>query len=185
MDGDKNKLAAAPSKTPSSKAPSSNTGERPDPSAWNQSDLLSYKLAILSRLFERGSEAQLARHYGFWLTDCRLLGHLLAKSPRTVRDLAEDMVMDKAPISRSASRLVEKGMLTREADPADGRSAVFNLTVEGRKLASTIMARARSGQARYLGLLTPEESWVMLDAVDKLLEFAKTRVPKEPEPRDE
>jgi DNA-binding MarR family transcriptional regulator len=180
MDGDKNKIAAAAPKTPSSK-----TMERPDPSTWNQSDLLSYKLAILSRLFERGSEAQLARRYGFWLTDCRLLGHLLARSPRTVRDLAEDMVMDKAPISRSASRLVEKGMLTREADPADGRSAVFNLTPEGRKLASTIMSNARVGQNRFLTLLKPDECWVLLDAIDVLLAFAKTTQPKSRPPEDE
>jgi DNA-binding MarR family transcriptional regulator len=95
------------------------------------------------------------------------------------------MVMDKAPISRSASRLVEKGMLTREADPADGRSAVFNLTVEGRKLASTIMSKAQWGQGRYLGLLSPEESWVLLDAVDKLLDFAKARVSSLPPDEDE
>jgi DNA-binding MarR family transcriptional regulator len=173
MDGDKNKSAQA------SQGAVTRDG-RPDPSGWHQNDLLSYKLAILSRLFERGSEAQLARRYGLWLTDCRLLGHLLAKSPRTVRDLAEDMVMDKAPISRSASRLVEKGMLTREADPADGRSAVFNLTPEGRKLASTIMSKAQIGQGRYLSLLSPEESWTLLDAVDKLLDFAKTRIASEP-----
>lgn len=179
MDGDKNKIGAVPARTPSSKT------ERPDPSTWNQNDLLSYKLAILSRLFERGSEAQLARRYELWLTDCRLLGHLLAKSPRTVRDLAEDMVMDKAPISRSASRLVEKGMLTREADPTDGRSAVFNLTVEGRKLATTIMSNARVGQNRFLNLLKPEDCWVLLDAIDVLLAFAKTTQPKARIPEDD
>jgi DNA-binding MarR family transcriptional regulator len=169
MDGDKKKLTDA-----------IHSDGRPDSSAWNQSDLLTYRLAILSRLIERGSEAQLARNYGLWLTDCRLLGHLLAKSPRTVRDLAEDMVMDKAPISRSASRLVEKGMLTRAADPADGRSAVFNLTVEGRKLATTIMSAARQGQGRFFNLLSAEESWILLDAVDKLLDFAKRAASKSP-----
>ena len=173
MDGTKEKIA-----------PRAETAKRPDPSAWQQSELLSYKLAILSRLLERGSETVLARKYGLWLTDCRLLGHLLAKSPRTVRDLAEDMVMDKAPISRSASRLVEKGMLTRAADPADGRSAMFDLTDIGRKTASTIMASAQTGQGRYLGILSPDESWVLLDAVDKLLDYAKTKLPKGPGPRD-
>ena len=102
MDGTKTKTLAALRRV----APRDATA-RPDPTAWPQSELLSYKLAILSRLLERGSEAALARRYGLWLTDCRLLGHLLAKSPRTVRDLAEDMVMDKAPISRSASRLLQ------------------------------------------------------------------------------
>lgn len=158
---------------------------RPDPTGWPQSELLSYKLAILSRLLERGSEAALARRYGLWLTDCRLLGHLLAKSPRTVRDLAEDMVMDKAPISRSASRLVEKGLLTRAADPADGRSAVFTLTPEGRETASIIMSKAQVGQGRYMELLPPESCWVLLDAVDTLLDFAKTKLPKDAPPRED
>ena len=178
MDGNKVKAAIPQG---SSRA---DANGRPDPANWHQGELLSYKLAILSRLFERGSEAQLARKYGLWLTDCRLLGHLLAKSPRTVRDLAEDMVMDKAPISRSASRLVEKGMLTRESDPADGHSAVFTLTAEGRKLASTIMSSAQYGQGKYLSLLQPEECWVLLDAVEKLLDFAKTKLPKDASFRD-
>ena len=154
--------------------------DRPDPSTWQQSDLLSYKLAILSRLLERGSESRLAHRFGLWLTDCRLLGHLAAKSPRTVRDLAEDMVMDKAPISRSASRLVEKGLLTREADPADGRSAVFQLTSEGRRVASSIIKNAQDGQAKYLDRLDPAECWSVLDAIDKLLHYAKTELPMEP-----
>ena len=175
MDGNKKKITDAVK-----------SDGRPDSSAWNQNELFSYKLAILSRLIERGSEAQLARNYGLWLTDCRLLGHLLAKSPRTVRDLAEDMVMDKAPISRSASRLVEKGMLTREADPADGRSAVFNLTAEGRKLASNIMSAARQGQGRFFNFLSPEESWILIDALDKLLDAAKRHASKSPaDPDDE
>ena len=95
-----------------------------------------------------------------------------------VGDLADDMLMDKAPISRSASRLVERGLLIREADPADGRSAVFTLTAEGRKTASAIMASARTGQSRYMDLLPPEDCWVLLAAVDKILDFAKTKIPK-------
>ena len=153
---------------------------RPDPAAWQQHELLSYKLAILSRLLERGSESRLARKFGLWLTDCRVLGHLIARSPRTVRDLAEHMVMDKAPVSRSASRLVEKGLLTRAADPDDGRSAVFQLTAEGRKVAGSIMKNAQDGQAKYLHRLDPEECWQLLEAIDKLLRYAKTELPKEP-----
>jgi DNA-binding MarR family transcriptional regulator len=152
---------------------------RPDPSTWQQHELLSYKLAILARLLERGSESRLARKFGLWLTDCRVLGHLVAKSPRTVRDLAEDMVMDKAPISRSASRLVEKGLLTREADPLDGRSAVFQLTPEGRKIAGSIVKNAQDGQAKYLERLDPEQCWQLLESIDKLLRYAKTELPVE------
>jgi DNA-binding MarR family transcriptional regulator len=155
------------------------TSARPDPANWQQNELLSYKLAILSRLLERGSESRLARKFGLWLTDCRVLGHLAAKSPRTVRDLAEDMVMDKAPISRSTTRLVGKGLLTREADPTDRRSAVFRLTSEGRHVAGSIMKNAQDGQAKYLQRLDPEACWQLLDSIDKLLSYAKTELPME------
>jgi DNA-binding MarR family transcriptional regulator len=76
-------------------------------------------------------------------------------------------------------------MLTREADPADGRSAVFNLTPEGRKLASIIMSKAQVGQNRFLNLLKPDECWVLLDAIDVLLAFAKTNQPKTQGPEDD
>jgi DNA-binding MarR family transcriptional regulator len=160
-------------------APHEDTSTRPDPRAWQQNELLSYKLAILSRLLERGSESRLARKFGLWLTDCRVLGHLAAKSPRTVRDLSEDMVMDKAPISRSATRLVGKGLLTREADPADRRSAMFRLTAEGGRVAASIMKNAQDGQAKYLARLDPEACWQLLDSIDKLLTYAKTELPME------
>lgn len=152
---------------------------RPDPRAWQQNELLSYKLAILARLLERGSEARLARKFGLWLTDCRVLGHLASKSPRTVRDLAEDMVMDKAPISRSASRLIGKGLLVRDADPSDRRSAMFRLTAEGSRVAASIMKNAQDGQAKYLERLDAEACWVLLESIDTLLSYAKTELPVE------
>jgi DNA-binding MarR family transcriptional regulator len=154
--------------------------QRPDSSEWRQHELLSYQLAILARLLERGSDARLARNFGLWLTDCRVLGHLLSKPATTVRDLAEDMVMDKAPVSRSASRLVEKGLLIREADPADKRSAVFHLTDQGRSVATQILQSAQMGQAKYFQRLSPEECWSLLSAIGKLLSYAKTELPMEP-----
>jgi DNA-binding MarR family transcriptional regulator len=154
--------------------------ERPDPSSWRQHELLSYQLAILARLLERGSEARLARKFDLWLTDCRVLGHLLSKPATTVRDLADDMVMDKAPVSRSASRLAEKKLLIREADPADKRSAVFRLTDAGREVAAEILRNAQTGQAKYFARLSAEECWVLLSAIGKLLNYAKTELPMEP-----
>ena len=154
--------------------------QKPDATDWRQHELFSYQLAILARLLERGSEARLARKFGLWLTDCRVLGHLLSKPATTVRDLADDMVMDKAPVSRSASRLVEKGLLLREADPADKRSAVFRLTGQGHTVASEILRAAQMGQAKYFERLSPQECWALLSAVGKLLDYAKTELQMEP-----
>ena len=72
MDATKAKSAAGPKTT-----------ERPDPTEWQQSELLSYKLAILSRLLERGM-------------DRRFVGYVAVNelSPRVRRNGVTRLVSD-------------------------------------------------------------------------------------------
>jgi DNA-binding MarR family transcriptional regulator len=152
---------------------------RPDVSEWQQQDLLSYKLSILGRILDGRNNVRMARDLGISLTECRVLGHLEARSPRTVRDLADEMLMDKAPVSRAVTNLVSQGYLERRADPSDGRSAFFFLTREGRKLTRAILRNARRGQANYLAQLDPAECRTLLDAIDQLLGYARSVWPEE------
>src|SRR4051794_25241289 len=53
------------------------------------------------------------------------------QGPVTFKGLAEHLELDQTTISRTANRLLEDGLVTRETDPADRRKAWLSITAEG------------------------------------------------------
>jgi DNA-binding MarR family transcriptional regulator len=71
--------------------------------------------------------------------------------------IAEILHVHPSTLTGVLGRLVERGILTRQTDPQDGRRALFGLTPAGKKLdalrSGTIEAKVRSA----LGKLPPRE----------------------------
>lgn len=66
-------------------------------------------------------------------------------------DLGERVVLSRTRVSRLVDELIAAGLVTREANPADGRSSFAALTEEGRK-------RFMSGAPVYLRAIRREFS---------------------------
>lgn len=66
--------------------------------------------------------------------------------------IAEILHVHPSTLTGVLARLVERGVLTRTTDPADGRRALFGLTAAGKKLdglrSGTIEAKVRDALAR-------------------------------------
>ena len=60
-----------------------------------------------------------------------LLALLQDTGPLRASDLVARLGLDKSTVSRQVSTLVELGLVTREADPADGRAQVLRTSQEG------------------------------------------------------
>jgi DNA-binding MarR family transcriptional regulator len=71
--------------------------------------------------------------------------------------LAEQMGMTKGAITKLASRLVEKRLVKREANPDDKRAQTLSLTSRGRSLIPRLGKIADENDAAFFGLLTASD----------------------------
>ncbi|MEV6978460.1 MarR family transcriptional regulator [Kitasatospora sp. NPDC093806] len=85
-----------------------------------------------------------------------LLGYVEQAGPVRVTDVGLHFAVGKATISRQIRALEELGLLAREVDPLDRRSALVSLTEDGRRR-FLVAQEARLGRVRELMADWPQE----------------------------
>ncbi|WP_244464882.1 MarR family winged helix-turn-helix transcriptional regulator [Martelella endophytica] len=101
---------------------------------------LEQEMAVLARLLEALNRRRIypleRSHY--------LLLLQLAEGPRKVSALSHILALDATTVTRQVSAMEERGLVTRQADPDDRRSALVARTAEGAALAEAMRdARTR------------------------------------------
>ena len=86
------------------------------------------------------------------VTETRILFELLEHKQTTANNLIEILHLDKSYISRLIRNFERKGLIMRQATPADRRSLSIQLTQEGRKETEQLITRTNS---QILALLEP------------------------------
>lgn len=125
------------------------------------------------------SVSRLQRHLGYWLrTVSNAVSHSFARKVeregvtvaewvflRVLYDadwvapssVAQHMGMTRGAISKLADRLLQKGLVQRQANPDDRRAHTLALTPAGRRLVPRLAALADANDASLFGVLTPDE----------------------------
>ena len=70
-------------------------------------------------------------------------------------ELADQLQITKQSVNDLLGHLEDRGYLTREPDPNDGRARVVRLTPSGRRLQKTIHGEARASEQRIVDTLGP------------------------------
>jgi len=86
--------------------------------------------------------------------------YTLSKCPAPVRltELNRHVLLSQPALSRMVDRLADRGLICREADPADGRGVLVSLTDAGRSLQTAIGRRHARDVARAMTAeLSPAE----------------------------
>src|SRR3954470_17095142 len=97
------------------------------------------------------------------------LGTIERRGPITPSEVAACEPIQRPTATRVIARLEETGLVSRAADPADGRSSLVSITADGRALLERLRANKDVFLARLLEALSPEER-ATLDRAAEVLE---------------
>ena len=75
-------------------------------------------------------------HTGLNVTDFMILEALLHKGPLPINEIGKKILLTSGSMTAASNRLVERGLIERIQDPADGRRFYLHLTKKGLKLIS-------------------------------------------------
>ena len=147
--------------------------------------LPSFRLHRLARLIEREGEAEYLRLFGLRMVECRIVGLAGAPGGTTLKQLTEELELDKAHGSRLVARLVARGLVGRLDNPADARSPSLRATAAGLRLRAEIFTAAQARNSALLSVLPAAESAAWLASLDRLTAGLRGWLPHpEAAPRD-
>ncbi len=100
------------------------------------------------------------------------LRHLAHSGPRTVTELATADQVTTQAISLRVRPLVEAGLATRAADPADARRTILTATSRGTRAVQRAEAGVRDALSSAISRLEPAARAALASAVPPLLQLA-------------
>ena len=124
-----------------------------------------------ARLFERRLAENFARH-GLQLWEFDILATLRragAPYELTAGQLSASSMRTAGAITNRIDRLVARGLVTREVDPANRRSTVITLTPSGRELVDDVVSHHLAHEERLLATLSPEQQGHLAELLRQLL----------------
>lgn len=107
-----------------------------------------------------------------------LMRTLFDKPPTSPSRLAEQMGLSRGAITKLADRLVAKLLMTRAADPHDGRAQTLALTAHGVALVPELATLADQNDAEFFACLPADERETLLRLLKKMTERGRmTEIP--------
>jgi DNA-binding MarR family transcriptional regulator len=90
-------------------------------------------------------------------TQCHLLSELGRTGPLPLSELGTRVSLEKSWVSRAVDAMVERGLVTKEPNPADARSWLVTLTAEGERTVKELDRTLDEHADHLLGSLTARE----------------------------
>lgn len=144
--------------------------ERPDLETWPMG--IVGRIQRASRLLERGLSENFARH-DLQLWEFDILATLRRSGPPPYRltagALSGSSMVTSGAITNRIDRLLTRGLVTRETDPANRRSVVITLTESGRALINDVLVDHVAYEERLLACLNAEQQQQLATLLRTLL----------------
>ena len=128
-----------------------------------------FRLSVLANRMTRSVARIYMKRHKLSAPDWRTLAVLGRFGAMSANSVVDRTAMDKVRVSRSVSRLLLLGLITRHTDPDDRRRAILDLTTAGINVFRQIVPRALAVEEELLATLSADER-VALDATLTKLE---------------
>ncbi|HEY6510813.1 MAG TPA: MarR family transcriptional regulator [Burkholderiaceae bacterium] len=90
-------------------------------------------------------------------TQCHLLGELGRSGPLPLSELGSRVFLEKSWVSRAVDAMVDRGLVTKEPNPADARSWLVTLTAEGERTVAALNRNLDEHAEKLLETLNERE----------------------------
>lgn len=143
----------------------------------NDSQNNAHRLLLLFELMRDkrpGSAYMRVNELNLSLSHLRTL-HMLATTPTlAMKDLAERLCLTPPSVTALTRRLVQTGLVRREADAGDSRVVLLSLTGEGRMLLRELYQDQIARMERLLQALSAEEQELFLQLLERAVQALTT-----------
>jgi MarR family 2-MHQ and catechol resistance regulon transcriptional repressor len=92
-------------------------------------------------------------HTGLNISDFMILEALLHKGPLPINEIGKKILLTSGSMTAASNRLMERGLIERIQDPADGRRFYLHLTKKGLRLISSAFRRHSNSLTEVFGCL--------------------------------
>ena len=157
-----------------------NTEEGPIPAVKKRFQrLASYRLHKLASLSDRFVELRYRRKFGLGTSEVGIMAVVGASSPVSFKMTCVETDLEKSKVSRVVARLLKKGLLEKQDDPADQRSFHLSLTAYGSKLYWAMYADAVARNEQWMAVLPKKQRVQFLASLDRLMQHSQMLLEKE------
>ncbi len=144
----------------------------PDQPDLRLDNFLPYRLSVLSNAVSRRISNIYEREFDLSVWQWRIIAILGEGVDLTSTEVAIRTLMDKPSVSRAATSLIERGIISRTIDPGDRRRAPLALTDEGRAIYAAVIPRALACERELLDVLSDADTKLLHDLLTRLSKIA-------------
>ena len=127
-----------------------------------------FRLSVLSNRMTRAVARVYMKRHRLSAPEWRTMAVLGLLGAMTANSVVEQTAMDKVRVSRTVTKLLRTGHITRRTDPLDRRRAILELTPKGMGVYRQIVPRALAVEEEILQDLSVAERAAFESAIGKL-----------------
>ncbi len=120
-------------------------------------DFIPYQLSTASNAVSDLIAGEYKSRFGLKIPEWRVMAVLGSRGALTQRQLVEATLMDKVTVNRAVKALVDRVLLARKPNDADGRSHHLMLSDTGYDLYQQIMPATEAMEKKIMNVLSGDE----------------------------
>jgi DNA-binding MarR family transcriptional regulator len=138
------------------------------PPAQDVTQLIGYQLLTLTNRIGLKAEKQSREQTGLSLPEYRVLTLVCSQGEVSVSSVCSLLTIDKAWVSRTLNKLMNKALVSVTNDADDARRTVYRPTATGLQQCQLLIELARQRQTELLNGFTPAETSQLSSMIERL-----------------